>query len=228
MRVQGSTGRTAREFTFHCRVDAFDQGAFSILFCGEVLPYLKAHTGCLATGEGFGRDDTLNLELLAAEGVVAFRIELGVGQYGAYRCLPMRFGNQRGQRSAVVPRCLSCMLGQDELTAHIHHGEPLQPMLPGALWLAKMLYTADEVAARCALCQAGSVDGYRGRTSPPPWHAPYDRELYNQRNRIERCFSKLRQFRRFATQYEKSKTTFKAIVALACSWIILTLYVDTA
>lgn len=45
----------------------------------------------------------------------------------------------------------------------------------------------------------------------------YDRSLYKLRNRIERCFSKLKQFRRFATRYEKSKTCFQALVALACS-----------
>jgi transposase len=56
----------------------------------------------------------------------------------------------------------------------------------------------------------------------------YDHVLYKQRNLIERCFSKLKHFRRFATRYEKSKATFQAMVALACSWIILALYVDTA
>jgi len=56
----------------------------------------------------------------------------------------------------------------------------------------------------------------------------YDKTLYKQRNRIERCFSKLKHFRRFATRYEKSKTCFQALVALACSWLILQLYVDTA
>ena len=56
----------------------------------------------------------------------------------------------------------------------------------------------------------------------------YDVELYKQRNRIERCFNKLKHFRRFATRYEKSKTAFHSLVALACSWIILRLYVDTA
>jgi hypothetical protein len=48
------------------------------------------------------------------------------------------------------------------------------------------------------------------------------------RNRIERCFSKLKQFRRLATRYEKSKICFQAMVALACTWITLQLYVDTA
>jgi transposase len=56
----------------------------------------------------------------------------------------------------------------------------------------------------------------------------YDKALYKQRNRIERCFSKLKCFRRFATRYEKSKACFKAIVVLACAWICLQLYVDTA
>lgn len=56
----------------------------------------------------------------------------------------------------------------------------------------------------------------------------YDKDLYKQRNRIERCFSRLKHFRRFATRYEKNKPNFKAIVALACSWLHLQLYVDTA
>jgi len=56
----------------------------------------------------------------------------------------------------------------------------------------------------------------------------YDKELYKQRNRIERCFSKLKCLRRFATRYEKSKTCFHALVALAGAWLHLRLYVDTA
>jgi len=56
----------------------------------------------------------------------------------------------------------------------------------------------------------------------------YDKDLYKQRNRIERCFSKLKHFRRFATRYEKNRENFQALVALACSWLHLQLYVDTA
>lgn len=56
----------------------------------------------------------------------------------------------------------------------------------------------------------------------------YNRTLYKLRNRIERCFSKLKQFRRFATRYEKSKACFQALVALACSALALNLIVDTA
>lgn len=33
---------------------------------------------------------------------------------------------------------------------------------------------------------------------------PHDANLYKNRNRIERCFNKLKHFRRFATRFEKS------------------------
>ena len=56
----------------------------------------------------------------------------------------------------------------------------------------------------------------------------YDKELYKKRNRIERCFSRLKQFRRFATRYDKNRICFQAFVALACSTILLLSIVDTA
>jgi transposase len=56
----------------------------------------------------------------------------------------------------------------------------------------------------------------------------YDRELYKQRNRIERCFNKLKHFRRFATRYCKTIEAFRSFTALACTWLRLKLYVDTA
>ena len=55
----------------------------------------------------------------------------------------------------------------------------------------------------------------------------YDKQLYRLRNRIERCFAKLKHLRRFATRYEKLKQNFKALVAIACLSLHLKLYVDT-
>jgi transposase len=57
----------------------------------------------------------------------------------------------------------------------------------------------------------------------------HDKELYRKRNRIERCFSRLKHFRRCATRYEKSNRTSKPSSPLlapgyTCSYI----YVDTA
>jgi transposase len=49
----------------------------------------------------------------------------------------------------------------------------------------------------------------------------YNKTLYKQRNCIERCFSKLKHFRRLATRFEKNKINFQALVALACSVLLL-------
>ena len=43
----------------------------------------------------------------------------------------------------------------------------------------------------------------------------YDRDLYKERNRIERFFSKLKQFRRVATRYDKLLANFMGFVKIA-------------
>jgi transposase len=55
----------------------------------------------------------------------------------------------------------------------------------------------------------------------------FDRTLYRQRNRIERTFAHLKQFRRLATRFDKLKQNFHATVAIACSSRWLRQYVDT-
>jgi transposase len=48
---------------------------------------------------------------------------------------------------------------------------------------------------------------------------PLDREYYEyyrQRNRIERCFNRLKQYRRLATRYEKRASSYAALLALVC------------
>ena len=57
---------------------------------------------------------------------------------------------------------------------------------------------------------------------------PHDRTLYKLRNRIERCFNRLKNFRRLATRYCKRRVAFQATVTLACAWLHLERYVDTA
>ena len=162
-----------REFTFHGGKDAFDQRAQGIELGWEMLAHLKAHTGGPATGAALGRYYAVGFELLAAEGMVAFGIELGVGQHAADGRVPMCTAHQRRQRGTVIPRCLPRPLGQNQLPFQVHHGQPLQPVFPGALGLAKVLHAANEVAAHRALCQACGVDAYRDTPSPPPGHAPH-------------------------------------------------------
>ena len=49
----------------------------------------------------------------------------------------------------------------------------------------------------------------------------YDRELYKERNLIERTFNKLKRFRRIATRYDRKAIYFKSFLYLAASlmWI---------
>lgn len=44
---------------------------------------------------------------------------------------------------------------------------------------------------------------------------PLDKDLYAQRHLVECCFSRLKQFRRVATRFEKTSRNYLAIVTLA-------------
>lgn len=50
---------------------------------------------------------------------------------------------------------------------------------------------------------------------------PHDAEAYKQRNRIERCFNKLKHFRRFATRYDRRLIHFKGFTLIAAVMIWL-------
>lgn len=45
----------------------------------------------------------------------------------------------------------------------------------------------------------------------------YDRELYKERNLIERAFNKLKRFRRIATRYDRKAVYFESFLYLAAS-----------
>ena len=49
----------------------------------------------------------------------------------------------------------------------------------------------------------------------------YDREVYKERNLVERLFQKLKQFRRIATRYERLARNYQAMLYLAASLIWL-------
>jgi len=49
---------------------------------------------------------------------------------------------------------------------------------------------------------------------------PFDKELYRQRNRIERFFNKLKHFHRIATRYGKPAKTFFASLHLGAAFLI--------
>jgi putative transposase len=50
---------------------------------------------------------------------------------------------------------------------------------------------------------------------------PHDTAIYKHRNRIERCFGRLKHFRRFATRYDRRTVHFTGFVHLAAAMIWL-------
>lgn len=55
----------------------------------------------------------------------------------------------------------------------------------------------------------------------------YSKYLYKQRNRIERCFNKLKHFRRLATRFDRNDAHYAATITLASIALWLrALYVD--
>ena len=50
---------------------------------------------------------------------------------------------------------------------------------------------------------------------------PHDEVIYKHRNQIERCFSRLKHFRRFATRYDRRTIHFTGFVHLAPAMIWL-------
>ena len=47
----------------------------------------------------------------------------------------------------------------------------------------------------------------------------YDREIYKQRNLIERLFNRIKNFRRVATRYDKTASSFLSFIQVACMFI---------
>ena len=48
-----------------------------------------------------------------------------------------------------------------------------------------------------------------------------DKNLYKDRNKVERYFNKLKQYRRVATRYEKTVSSFASFIYIASALILL-------
>ncbi len=62
-----------------------------------------------------------------------------------------------------------------------------------------------------------NIPNERNRTDP--W--PFDPAGYRGRNKVERLFGKAKQFRRFATRYEKLRAMFLGVVHLVLGFLRL-------
>ena len=78
-------------------------------------------------------------------------------------------------------------------------------------------YDADRIRERLAYDGIEAVIPPLSTRSKKP---SYDPQLYRERNRIERFFNKLKNFRRIATRYDKLHSTFLAAVHLISAFLI--------
>ncbi len=85
---------------------------------------------------------------------------------------------------------------------------------PADIVMADTAYDADHF--RAAITQAGAIAVIPNNPSRAT-KLPFDQDLYKERHLVECCFSKLKQFRRVATRYEKTAPNFLAIVTIAAT-----------
>jgi transposase len=84
--------------------------------------------------------------------------------------------------------------------------------LPADVVMADTAYDSDHL--RAAIADKGAVAVIPNNPSRAQKH-PLDKHLYAQRHLIECCFSKLKQFRRVATRFEKTARNYLAVITIA-------------
>jgi transposase len=84
--------------------------------------------------------------------------------------------------------------------------------LPAEVVMADTAYDSDKL--RGAVAAKGAVAVIPNNPSRALKYR-LDKHLYAQRHLVECCFSKLKQFRRVATRYEKTARNYRAVVTLA-------------
>ena len=84
--------------------------------------------------------------------------------------------------------------------------------------LADKGYDADAIREELARADMEAVIPAKSNRRNP---APHDRTKYRLRNRIERLFNKLKNWRRIATRYDKTADSYIGFVSLASALLWL-------
>lgn len=114
----------------------------------------------------------------------------------------------------------------DVVPGQTHEASHLEPMLEAT---AARMPDMEEVVGDKGFDGDGQRQACRDYGAKPviPFKANrttvgrLNKKAYRERNRIERLFGKLKEFRRVATRYEKLKQTFLGIIHLALGFIRL-------
>ena len=91
---------------------------------------------------------------------------------------------------------------------------PLIEGLPAKVVMADTAYDADHL--RQAITAKGAIAVIPNNPSRAQKYA-LDQHLYAQRHLVECCFSRLKQFRRVATRFEKTARNYLAVLHLAAA-----------
>lgn len=78
--------------------------------------------------------------------------------------------------------------------------------------LADKAYNAGCIDAHCAIRAIEMVILPKSNAKHP---RHYDQLTYKKRNAVERCFARLKMFRRVATQYDRKNHTYQATITVA-------------
>jgi len=93
------------------------------------------------------------------------------------------------------------------------------------LFLADKGYDGDYIREELLIHGIRPVIPPKANRKEPP---PCDFRAYRDRNRIERMFNRIKQFRRIATRYDKTRKSFEAFLALAAAKVWLPHFVNRA
>jgi transposase len=91
---------------------------------------------------------------------------------------------------------------------------PLFPMISDKIeaFLGDKGYDSDAIREELAKAEVEAVIPAKSNRKSP---APHDQEKYRWRNLVERLFNKLKNWRRVATRYDKTKESYLGFVAIA-------------
>ena len=78
----------------------------------------------------------------------------------------------------------------------------------------------DNDAIRAELDERGTLAVIPSKADRKPL-IPHDAEMYKWRHLIENCFQRLKEFRRIATRYDKTDTSFAAALHLVAAFLAL-------
>lgn len=100
-----------------------------------------------------------------------------------------------------------------------HDGVSVEPLITGVDFEALIADKAfDNNALRTILSERGAtavIPSKADRKFP----IPHDREMYKWRHLVENFFQRLKEFRRIATRYDKTDTSFAATIYLVGTFL---------